>query len=255
MGLWTMTHFWAIVPVFIGFAGIAYLLARFLKDKGKNVKYIPLKVIALIIIGLEIAKQTVSICRGYDLYHLPFHYCSLFLYLLPVHAFSKGKVKRFFDAITFGCCASLVLFLMIMPTVVYSDTAILEFFEEFFSFHTLAFHHLVVLYFFIAMALDTFTLEMKKDFKSLAIALSAYVALAIVLSYTLEVNFQNLRTCNLGIGEEIRVAINGALGWFGQALYVFVLFALTTLFAFLSYYLAHLFNTRVLKRGAKEKVS
>ena len=248
MGLWTITHFWAIVPAFLIFAGISALLSRVLKDKSDAAKYIPLKVIALLIVGLEIAKQAVSISRGYDLYHLPFHYCSLFLYLLPLHAFSRGKVKKFVDPVTFTTCSSLMLFLTIMPTVVYSDVSILNAFNNFFDGHSLAFHHLVCLYFFIAFAQGLFELELKRDFGLVAIFLSAYVIVATVLSYALEVNFHNLRQCNLGAGEQIRVALNDALGVFGQVIYVFGLFVLTTLFAYLAYFLMQLIDKHIIHR-------
>ena len=254
MGLWTMTHFWAIVPAFLVFAGVGALLAKLLKNKSESAKYIPLKVIALIIIGLEIAKQAVSISRGYDLYHLPFHYCSLFLYLLPLHAFSKGKVKKFIDSVAFATCSSLMLFLTIMPTVVYSDAAILNVFNNFFDGHSIAFHHLVCLYFFIAFAQGLFELELKRDFKLVAVFLSAYVIIATVLSYALEVNFHNLRHCNLGAGEEIRVALNGALGTFGQVIYVFGLFVLTTLFAYLAYFLMQLIDRHIIHRKTSKDV-
>ena len=45
--------------------------------------------------------------------------------------------------------------------------------------------------------------------------------------------------------------LNEAMGWFGQAVYVFALFILTTLFAYLAYFLVYL----VYRQIAKEKKS
>ena len=96
MGLWTETHFWGVVPALIIFAGIAVLLGFLLKDKEKTKTWI-LRGLAIFIIILEIAKQVTSLAKGYNLYHLPFHYCSMFLYLLPLHAFSFGKFKKYIE--------------------------------------------------------------------------------------------------------------------------------------------------------------
>ena len=48
-------------------------------------------VLAVILLLLEVGKQTLSIMRGYSLYHIPLHYCSLFIFMLPVMAFYRGK--------------------------------------------------------------------------------------------------------------------------------------------------------------------
>ena len=240
MGLWTLNHFYAIVPAFIIFAGIAILLGFLLKNKDEQTKLLPLRIIAVAILLLEFSKQAISISRGYDLYHLPFHYCSLFIYLLPLHAFSFGKLKKCIDGITFASCASLFLFFLIVPTILYPEG-------------TVAFHHLVVLYLFVAIALKQFKLSFKRDFPIIAIILSAYVIIATILSYTLKVNFQNLRTCNLEAIEGIRLSITEAIGWFGQAIYVFLIFILTTLFGYLAYTLIWLFYRFVIVRKTKVK--
>lgn len=253
MGLWTLNHFYAIVPAFIIFAGIAILLGFLLKNKDEQTKLLPLRIIAVAILLLEFSKQAISISRGYDLYHLPFHYCSLFIYLLPLHAFSFGKLKKCIDGITFASCASLFLFFLIVPTILYPEGAITNVANNFFDFHTVAFHHLVVLYLFVAIALKQFKLSFKRDFPIIAIILSAYVIIATILSYTLKVNFQNLRTCNLEAIEGIRLSITEAIGWFGQAIYVFLIFILTTLFGYLAYTLIWLFYRFVIVRKTKVK--
>ena len=239
MGLWTMTYFYAIIPAFIIFAALAVgyrFLSRGWSDKARR---LPLQIIASVILVLEVIKQVTSLVKGYNLYHLPFHYCSLFLYLLPLHAFSTEKTRKFVDAATFGCCSSLLLFFLIMPSVIYPEEHIIGWLENYFNFHTLVFHHLVVLYFFLALSSGGFRLSPKRDLGLIAVFLSSYVVVGTVLSYALETNFHNLRTCNLGAGEEIRLALNDALGWFGQAVYVFALFILTTLFAYLAYALVY----------------
>ena len=250
MGLWTMTYFYAIIPFFLVFFNLAVLWWHFSKKVGDRAKRLPLQIIASLIIVLEIIKQVTSIIKGYDLYHLPFHYCSLFLYLLPLHAFAPAKIKKFVDAVTYACCASLLLFFLIMPSVIYPEEHIIGWLDNYFNFHTLVFHHLVVLYFFLALSTRSFKLSPKHDLGFVAIFLSSYVVVGTVLSYALKVNFHNLRTCNLGACEEIRVMLNEAMGWFGQAVYVFALFILTTLFAYLAYFLVYLVYRLITKEKA-----
>lgn len=251
MGLWTLTHFWGIIPAFIVFAGIAVLLGFLLKNRSDTVKIWILRSIAIIILVLEVLKQVISFSRGYDLYHLPFHYCSLFLYLLPLHSFASPKLKKYVDGITFMSCSSLFIFFLVVPTILYPESAITNYFKEFFDFHTVTFHHLVILYLFLAIAFKQFTLKVKRDFPICAIILSAYVIVATILSYTLSVNFQNLRTCNLGAVENIRIAMNDAIGWAGQAIYIFLIFIFTTLFGYFAYFLINLFYKNVMLRKQK----
>lgn len=250
MGLWTLTHFYAIIPAFIVFAGIAVLLGFLLKNKSEETKLLPLRIIASAILLLELAKQVISLSRdgGYDFYHLPLHYCSLFIFLLPLHAFSFGKVKKYIDGITFASTASLFLFFLIIPTILYPEGAITNVANNFFDFHTLAFHHLVVLYFFIAIALKQFNLNFKKDFPVIAIILSAYVIVATILAYIFKENYQNLLKCNMEALDNIRLMMVDAIGWLGQAIYISIIFIFTTLFGYLAYSLIYLFYRFVMLR-------
>lgn len=235
MGLWTQTHAITILPAFAVFAVFAFLLGRALRNKDERVRYIPLQIIAVVLLLLEVGKQGVSIANGYDPYHIPLHYCSLYLYLLPMHAFYRGKHRATVDACAFGCTASLVAFMLIMPAVVYGDWNIKGLFNSYFDFHTVVFHNLVCLYFFLTVALRLQPAGCKRDTKVLAAFMTAYVAVAAVVANVTQVNYQNMYRCNLGIGEEIRQALCNAIGWPGQLIYVTVLGALTVGFTVGSY--------------------
>ena len=79
MGLWTWTHFYTVIPAFIVFIIAAFVVGKLMKNKSEKIKYIPLQVITVLLLGLEVGKQIVSLDGGYNMYSLPFHYCSLFL--------------------------------------------------------------------------------------------------------------------------------------------------------------------------------
>ncbi len=250
MGLWTKMHLLTVPPAFIIFIIIALVVGRLLKDKPEKIRLIPLQIITVILLVLELMKQINAAKGGYDLYALPFHYCSLFLYLLPLHSFYHGKYRHLTDTAAFGCLCSLFLFMLVMPAIVYGDGAISDFTGSFSSFHTVVFHNLVCLYFLLTLSLGLYSLDTKRDMKVLAIFLGIYVAIAAVLSNTIKVNFHNLYECNLGIVEQIREAMLAKIGWWAQLIYDVALFILTILFAYAAYFLTVL-AIRLVKRIKK----
>lgn len=237
MGLWTKEHFYVIIPSFVVFIIFGVILGKLLKNKSEKIKYIPLQIITIFLLAIEFMKQGHNITNnGYDLYALPFHYCSLFLYLLPFHSFYKGKYKKVTDAISLSCLASLFLFMLVMPDVVFSAGNITSWSENFSSFHTVTFHLVVCLYFILTLSLKLYSFDVKKDLKATAIFLAVYVIIATIMSFSLQVNFHNLYKCNLGMVEDIRLALMSVIGIFGHIIYVVIMFFLTILFAFAAYF-------------------
>ena len=247
MGLWTIEFFWGVIPWFLFFGAFAYMLRSLLKGKEKAKIWI-LRGIAITILVLEVLKQVKALKNGYDFYTLPFHSCSLFLLVLPLHSFATGKLKKFVDGVSFATLSSLFLVYMVVPTVLYPAGNFSAYFTSFSSFHTITFHHLVVLYFFLAIAFGAFELKLKRDFPIIAIFLSVFVIISTIFSYTLTTNFHNLLHSNVDIIENsIRVPLNNALGWGGQAIYVALMFIFTTVIAFVGYLLISLFFKFVAK--------
>ena len=242
MGLWTFTHLYQIAPTFIVFIALSFLLAKLLGKRTERVRRIPLQIIAVTILVLEVFKQIYAFVKEgtYDMYALPFHYCSLFLYLLPLDSFYHGKFKPFISAANFACLASLALDMLVMPSAIYGPETVTGYFTDFANFHTVTFHNLVVLYFMLTVALKLYDLNTKRDIKVMTVFLAVYVAIAAVLSYTLKVNFHNLYSCNIPFIENARVAMINAIGVFGIIIYVSLLFILTILFGYLAYALARL---------------
>lgn len=253
MGLWTMDFFWGVIPWFLFFAAFSYMLANLLKGKEKAKAWI-LRGIAITILVLEVAKQVESLTKGYDTYDLPFHYCSLFLLVLPLHSFAFGKFKKLVDGISFATLSSLFFVYMVVPTVLYPDHNFNTYFTSFGSFHTITFHHLVVFYLFLAIAFRAFKLKIKRDFPIIAIALSVFVIISTTFSYTLNTNFHNLLRSNVDIIENlVRVPLNNALGGLGQVIYVALMFVFTTIIACVAYLLISIFYKYVVLRNKKSK--
>lgn len=254
MGLWTIEHAYTVLPAIAVYIVVSILLAKLLKGKSEKVRYLPFQIMAAVILVLEVIKQIDNIDEsGYDLYALPFHYCSLFLYLLPFHAFYKGKYKDIVDTATFGTCSSLFFFMLVMPAIVYGEGAIRDYTGSFSSFHTVTFHNIVLFYFTLMVAMRMYKTDTKKDLKVLAIFLGIYLVVAITLSQTLQVNFHNLYKCNLGMVEDIRLALIDSIGWTGQAIYLAIISVLTILFAYLAYFVVKGLLSIIDKKCVKNK--
>ncbi len=235
--MWTQTHFWQIIPTFVVLIALAVVLSIFLRDKSEKIRKLPFQILAVGLLVLELIKQVDAFGEdGYNFYALPFHFCSLFLYAYPLHAFYKGKYKNVADTIAFACGAALFFFMLVMPTVVYSENNIRHYFDSYDDFHTVTFHAYACFYFFLAVAMGEYTPDTKRDVKVISVFFSGYVVVATAMSYIAGENFHNLRTCNLQAGEDIRLALVNNIGWFGQVLYTLAMFVLTILFALIAYF-------------------
>ena len=235
--MWTKWHFYTIIPTFIIMIAVAILLAWALRNKSEKVKRLPFCIMSVLLLIFEVIKQIDNVGDdGYNTYALPFHYCSLFLYAYPLHAFYKGKYKKTADVIAFCCGASLFFFMLVMPAVVYSEANIQQYFKTFDSFHTVTFHNYVCFYFFLMVAMGRYETDTKRDVKIITWFYGGYVLVATAMSYLFDENFHNLLRCNLAPAEAIRLAVVESLGWFGQFLYTAILFALTIVFGIIAYF-------------------
>jgi len=235
--MWTLTHLITMIPTFVVFFGIAFLVGFLLRGKSEIIRSIPLQIIAAILIIMEVIKQTRSFGEnGYDLYSLPFHFCSLFLYILPLHAFYRFKPRPIIDSLTVMLTASLFFNMLVMPANIYGEGAILDMFKSFSSFHTVVFHNLVVLYMMLTISLKAYKMNLKRDVIVSVIFLAAYVIIATVLSYSLKTNFHNLYQCNVEFIWNFVLKLKEKIGWIIQAAYVFVLFIATLIFGLGSYF-------------------
>ncbi|MBQ8468457.1 MAG: YwaF family protein [Clostridia bacterium] len=183
--------------------GITFLLWLFLHKKDRKTRNIPLVVITVLLLGLEIAKQVVSLCEPtYDYYAIPMHFCSLFLYFFPLAVFFKGKVQRFGLTMSLVCSAWLfvLLYWNPCPIIGFSPTHV---FENFSNFHTFIYHHLAVLFSLVSLSLNMYNID-KWSFLHVIIGISVYAAIAIPLSYAVNVNFCNLLESNIPFMENFR---------------------------------------------------
>ena len=94
MELWSSAHVKTLLPALAVMLILSIILRILLRKKDLKIRMIPVQIIAVLLLLLEVGKQAVSFSRGYDLYHIPLHFCSLLLFTLPAMAFYKGEICR-----------------------------------------------------------------------------------------------------------------------------------------------------------------
>lgn len=256
MELWTKQHQAQLLPSMILMFIIAIVLRLTLGKKDLKIRMIPFQILAVIIVLLEVGKQVVSYLRGYDLYHLPFHFCSLFLSMLPLMAFYRGKHFRTVTGITTAIAAAMFLLTSIYPNLIYGggnidacaellkaethvahagDTA--YYLSRYLDFHTVAFHNVVMLIFLVIVALDLHEPETKRDVKFSLLYIVGFCVVSASMAYILKTNYANYYTCNIAPLEAVRQAVQDAIGRVPAVIfYVTIVSALNVLFVYGAYW-------------------
>ena len=224
MELWSPAHIRTLLPS-IGVMLILCVLFRlWLGKKPRRIRMIPLQVIAVALLVLEIFKQTISASRGYDLYHIPLHFCSLFLFAIPLMAFYRGKHAGVISTLGTIFCGSAVLLMTIYPALIYSAGNIEAYFSEFMSFHTVTFHTLVYFAFLLILALQLYGEFGRRERKVTLVAITVYSVVAATMAQLLKTNFTNMYHCNVPPIENLRQTLIASWGYApAQLLYVGVL--------------------------------
>lgn len=245
MQLWEKEQIQTLLPAIGVMVVLAIILRLTLGKREEKARRIPLQIIAVILLALEVGKQTLSIIKGYDLYHIPLHYCSLFIYVLPVMAFYKGKHRQKVNAIGAGICAALTLLMLIYPGIIYSGGNVRAYFTDFFSFHTVTFHNLAMFAFPVILALELHTPQ-KGDGKAVAVFALGFTVVAGTMAQVLKTNFANFYSCNVAPLETVRLNMQEGIGVVPtQIIYVAIVAVLHIGFTVLSYVLYSLVRNRI----------
>lgn len=253
MELWTREHKMTLLPALAVILLIGILTRWLLGKKDYRVRLIPVQVITCLLLALEVGKQVASFMQGYDLYHIPLHFCSLFLFVLPALSFYRGKRRNTVAAVSAATCASLFLLMVVYPNLIYPSYAVSSYFTNFFSFHTVTFHNLVLLVFVLMVALDLYVPEKKGEWKACLWFTVAFCVVSASMAQLLKTNYANYYQCNIPVLEGVRQQVQGALGYgVTQLLYVLIVSALNIGFVLMCYWLYRLVR-KVVNLPKKEK--
>ena len=247
MELWTDMHIKTLLPSILIMAVVALILGTCLGKRLERVRMLPFQFIAVLLFALEIVKQLKSFSLGYDLYHIPLHFCSLFVFMLPIMSFYRGKYQSAVRAIAVGLCASVTILMFAYPNLIYSRADVEQYFQNFFSFQTVTFHNALILEFFLILTLRLFEPQGgKKDTKPLLLFMLGYCVIASVSAQLLKTNFNNFYQCNVPPLESLRTSLIEPLGAvLTQVLYVVIVTMANLLFTFGAYWLYRLLNTLI----------
>ena len=236
MELWTAQHAYTLLPAIVVMIVIGLLLRRWLGKKEYRVRLIPVQILTVILVALEVGKQLYSFMRGYDLYHIPLHFCSLFLFVLPVFSFYRGKRQHAVQGITAAICGSLFLLMLIYPNLIYGSWNIEAFFKGYLDFHTVAFHNIVMLVFVLILCLDLYEPRKKGNWMPCVWFTLGFCVISASMAQILKTNYANFYHCNIPPCEAIRLSLQPVLGTVvTQILYVSIVSALTIGFVLMCY--------------------
>lgn len=240
MELWTQQHTISLLPSVAAMVLLSLLLHIWLGKKSFRIRMIPIQIIAVILVLLEVGKQTISLIRGYDLYNLPFHFCSLFIFALPAMAFYRGKLKERVCIVTTALCAAVFSLMLIYPNLIYSAWAVEHYFEDFMAFHTVTFHNLVMLAFLLIAALNL-SEPAKGDAKAIFVFVAVFCVVSASMAHILKTNYANFYTCNIPVLETVRLAVQDAVGAIpAKLLYISILSVLNLVYVYGAYWLYRL---------------
>ena len=241
MQLWTPEHIKTVIPATIVMIVAAIILRLTIGKKSESVRFIPFQIVAVALFALELAKQAYQLSTDYDVYSLPFHFCSLFIFLPITMAFYRGKHDQKVRAITTMACAALFMFMMIYPELIYGAGNILAIETDLMSFHTVVFHNLAMFEFILIVALNLYVPNTKRDMKVLLIFFTVYCLFEAVMANILDTNFNSMYYNAIPPIENLRLAIHGAIGaFFGQTVYCLAVVVVDLLFVSLGYWIFRL---------------
>lgn len=233
MQLWTYEHAITVLPGLLVMFLLAVVLRKFLKDKPYQVRMIPLSVIAVLLVLLELGKQGTSLMRDYDLYCLPFHFCSLFIFMLPLMAFYKGRGAKTIAAITSALCMSVFLLMLIYPNLIYGPWNVRDYFKDFMNLHTVTFHLLVMLAAVLILALKLYEPLPKGEVKAVIVYILGFCTVSATMAHLLKTNYANYYTCNIPVLEQVRLAVAQVAGAVpAKLLYIVIVSLLNVAFVY-----------------------
>ena len=259
---WTTLHAYTLIPQFIVYAALAFILSRVLKDKDFETQMLPLKICTILLLALEVAKQITGIATGYSTYWIPLHFCSLFLYFHPIACFYKGKLRDKFILIAGTVSTCLFLFMAIYPNLIYSDDAIRSMWDfvcgrggTFFELHTVLFHGIGTFTFFLFIFQGLAKFNIKKDILTVVITYGLYCLIVGPFAQLIDTNFNNFVSSNAPFLENIRVGIRDSVGAvLGQTIYVLIISVGTILVPLIAYFVLKLLTVLFNQRKDKSRV-
>lgn len=170
--------------------------------------------------------------------------------MIPAMAFYKGRYAGRVQAITAALCGSVLLLMLIYPNLIYSAANIRAFFTDYFSFHTVAFHNIVLLEFILIVALQLHT-PAEGEHRGVVRFTVGFCVVSSTMAQLLKTNFANYYTCNIPPLEALRLSVAETIGAVPtQIIYILIVSALNIGFVLMCYWIY-----RGLRRAVRGKAA
>ena len=221
MTYWTPEHKAVLLPVLLVALYAALLLRILFRRAPIWVRMIPMQLLSLTLIALEMQKQSYALEIGYDNKYLPFHFCSLFLVVLPLASFYFGKGAETLRSLALTILTTVSVVTLIIPDEIFSQATIQNFETDFLSCHTVIFHCIIPIFCIMMIALDVCRPRIFRDLAVTLVAVVLYSMLAARMSERFDANFSNFLKAQVEELEEIRLEIVAEKGEeLGRRIYV-----------------------------------
>ena len=215
MGSTTQSDFVSIYLALCVIIITGVVLKYTLRNKDEKVRHLPLMIVAIVLLVLEIIKQTYHIiCGDWKAWYIPLHFCSYFLIWYTVALFTRGKVRQTMYAcsLTGGIIVSLLM--LVAPRMIL-HSATTDIFGEFNHFHTFFYHMGVMAYWIWMLMLKVYHHQSHHLLRTILFHLSMFFV-TIIGAHIFNANFTNVLHSDISIMEDLRLTA-------GQFTYTIVL--------------------------------
>jgi len=209
---------------------IIALLILFLKVL-KNVN--PRKVLqwtTVFLLSLELAKYTEALSGGgsFPRHYIPMQLCSFSLYLMPIVAFGKGKLKTFFEPTCFAVGLLAGLIVLIYPaTVLGGDYDWLPLTGNIIPIISFLYHGTMIFFSLYLLLSKQFRPEIKQ-YPRVYLSLLVFAGMAMITNAIFDTDMMFLNT---GAGSPFQFILTN----YGRPIYMVVMAALAVLLLFLPF--------------------
>jgi hypothetical protein len=189
-------------PVLLAIIVVVTILALLLRKKSERVRAIPMAIVALMLLFIEAVKQRWNLLGEFDYYFLPLHYCSLFFVIIPLAELFGTRMSRIFRPVAVCMSFMVSVATCVYPCGIMGDVAMIG--VNFRETHGFLFHHLIILYFLLAVAMRLCHARPRDAFLMGGIGV-VYSAVALPLAYRWGANYCNFLESVIPAIEELRL--------------------------------------------------
>ena len=194
------------------------------KKQSHKKRKIILQIIGVTLAVLEIIKILYHVInKTFTPVILPFHFCSVFIYLIPLAQFLPNKLAKHIKPLPFCYAIMVIIILWVNPGATIGNASA-GIFKSFPNFHTFFFHQIVIAYFVFSIAINDYVPKLSHCL-NLAIGVVVYSCYAIPAAFLLNNNYVNILFSLFKPLETFR--INYGQFWYDLCLFILAIIGIS----------------------------